>query len=301
MIDGIGFAQDVSFSWLFCRGFAPNPGPGNGCRRCTHVVGRPSSRPSLRTSSLNSSRRRFYQRHFHGLGQAADIVVGFDHMGLAGLGRRRFDDIGVDSALGQPVDVFEGGGLHIENINERVANDFALFLGSASPTNLLKNCSSASTRMTFTPMFLAEHVHDLIAFVLRSRPLSTKTQVSWSPMALCNNAATTDESTPPESPSNTLSLPTWARTLAMLSSIIWAGVQSASQPQISSTKCSNIRMPCRACVSPPGETGHHKSLFGTTVPAMAQEPVDAISSKPVGRAITLSPWLIQTSSSVPPS
>ena len=39
----------------------------------------------------------------------------------------------------------------------------------------------------------------------RSSPWSTNTQTSWSPIARCSSAATTDESTPPDSPSSTRS------------------------------------------------------------------------------------------------
>ena len=45
----------------------------------------------------------------------------------------------------------------------------------------------------------------------RSRPLSTNTQVSWSPIARWTSTATTDESTPPESAQRTRSRPTCAR------------------------------------------------------------------------------------------
>ena len=62
-------------------------------------------------------------------------------------------------------------------------------------------------------------------------------------MALCSNAATTDESTPPERPSNTVSLPTLRRTVAMASSIILLAVHKPSQPQISLTKRSRIAPP----------------------------------------------------------
>ncbi len=43
----------------------------------------------------------------------------------------------------------------------------------------------------------------------RIRPVSTKTQVSWGPMALCTSAAATAESTPPDSPQITRPSPTW--------------------------------------------------------------------------------------------
>ena len=74
----------------------------------------------------------------------------------------------------------------------------------------------------------------------RSRPWSTNTQISWSPIARCSSAATTDESTPPERPSSTLSRPTCSRTRAIASAMMLPGSQRASQAQISRTKRSSI-------------------------------------------------------------
>ena len=74
----------------------------------------------------------------------------------------------------------------------------------------------------------------------RSSPWSTNTQTSWSPIARCSSAATTDESTPPESPSSTLSPPTCSRTRAIASATMLPGSQRASQSQISRTKRSSI-------------------------------------------------------------
>ena len=54
----------------------------------------------------------------------------------------------------------------------------------------------------------------------RSRPVSTNTHVSWSPIALCTSAAATAESTPPDSPQITRSSPTWARISATACSMI---------------------------------------------------------------------------------
>ena len=45
-----------------------------------------------------------------------------------------------------------------------------------------------------------EHLHDQLASFRRSRPWSTNTQVSWSPMARWISAAATEESTPPDRP-----------------------------------------------------------------------------------------------------
>ena len=55
--DGVGLAQDsaVSLALTSPRIRTARPGPGNGCRQIIGF-GRPSSRPTRRTSSLNSSR-----------------------------------------------------------------------------------------------------------------------------------------------------------------------------------------------------------------------------------------------------
>ena len=68
------------------------------------------------------------------------------------------------------------------------------------------NCSVASTWMTLTPRLRAKVFITCSPSLSRSRPLSTKTQVSWSPMARCSSAATTEESTPPDRPRMTSSL-----------------------------------------------------------------------------------------------
>lgn len=48
---------------------------------------------------------RANQGHFHVLRQAADVVVGLDRVGLAGLGAGGFDHVRVNGALGQPVHI----------------------------------------------------------------------------------------------------------------------------------------------------------------------------------------------------
>jgi hypothetical protein len=64
----------------------------------------------------------------------------------------------------------------------------------------------------------------------RSRPWSTKTQVSCSSIASRINTAVTAESTPPESPQITLPPPTSRRTLSIASSLKARMVQSPAQP-----------------------------------------------------------------------
>ena len=64
----------------------------------------------------------------------------------------------------------------------------------------------------------------------RMRPVSTNTQVSWSPTALWTRAAATAESTPPDRAHSTRSLPTWARTAATCCSMIETWVQRRGDP-----------------------------------------------------------------------
>ena len=68
-------------------------------------------------------------------------------------------------------------------------------------------------------------------------------------MARCSSAASTEESTPPDSPSSTLSEPTCARMRATLSSMMLPVAQLAAQPAISRTKRRRISPPCRVWVT----------------------------------------------------
>ena len=70
----------------------------------------------------------------------------------------------------------------------------------------------------------------------RMSPVSTKTQVSWLPIALWTRAAATAESTPPLSAQRTRSPPTWARTEATADSMIETWVHDAGAPQTSCAK-----------------------------------------------------------------
>ena len=85
--------------------------------------------------------------------------------------------------------------------------------GSATPASAFRKRSAAFTRITVTPRCSAKTSMTWSPSCRRSRPVSTNTQMSWSPSASWSSAATTEESTPPDRPSSTLSRPTWARTL----------------------------------------------------------------------------------------
>jgi hypothetical protein len=55
------------------------------------------------------------------------------------------------------------GGLLVEDLDEGVADDLALLLRVRDAGEPVRNCSSASTRITRTPMCAGEGGHDLVA------------------------------------------------------------------------------------------------------------------------------------------
>ncbi len=81
----------------------------------------------------------------------------------------------------------------------------------------------------------------------RSRPLLTKTGVSWSPIARCSSAAATDESTPPLSASSTLPSPTRSRMSRIAASMNDSDDQEESQPHISMRKFRRMSPPRGVC------------------------------------------------------
>ena len=94
--DGVGFAQRLK---TVTRVMAPEgsgrPGRGRGTvGGSTMFSGRPSSRPTTRTSSLYRQLDGLAELKLQILGQAAHVVVGL-HAIL------RLQDVGIDSALGE--------------------------------------------------------------------------------------------------------------------------------------------------------------------------------------------------------
>ncbi len=98
--DGVGFAQDVGVLLLhFAEDAHAEAGPREGMT-VDHVVGQAEFKAELAHFVLEQFAQRFDQLELHGLGQAADVVVRLDHVGLAGLAGGGFDHVRVDGALG---------------------------------------------------------------------------------------------------------------------------------------------------------------------------------------------------------
>ena len=105
--------------------------------------------------------------------------------------------------------------------------------GSVTPASTAKKRSAAFTWTRSMWNWRRKVSSTWSASPARISPVSTKTQVSWSPMALWTRAAATAESTPPDRAHSTRSPPTWARTAATCDSMIEMWVQLGRAPQTS--------------------------------------------------------------------
>src|SRR5690606_4600518 len=84
---------------------------------------------------------------------------------------------------------------------------------------------------------------------LRNNPLSTKMQNRFAPMVLCKSIAATDESTPPDKPNTTRSLPNCDCNFSIVLSINESGVQSWVHPQMPTRKLCSKCFPSTECVT----------------------------------------------------
>src|SRR3970282_2601574 len=77
---------------------------------------------------LEQVAQRFDELEMHALGQAADVVMRLDEVGLTRRRSGRFDDIGVDRSLREPANVIEPRGVLLEYLDELGADDLAVGL-----------------------------------------------------------------------------------------------------------------------------------------------------------------------------
>ncbi len=76
--------------------------------------------------------------------------------------------------------------------------------GSATPFRLVRNRSLGVDADHLDAHVAGEGAHDLVALVEAQQAVVDEDAVSWSPMARCSSAATTEESTPPDKPEQDL-------------------------------------------------------------------------------------------------
>ena len=180
--------------------------------------------------------------------------------------------------------------------------------GSLTPASASRKRFWASTTCSETPVAATKSRSTCSASPLRSRPWSTNTQVSRSPIARCTRAAATAESTPPESPQMARRSPIWVRIASICSSTMLTIVQVGRQPAISSRKWLSTCWPCSVCITSGCHCTPARRRSRSSKAATGVSAVEASTANPAGAATTESPWLIQTrccrgtsARSVPPS
>ena len=171
-----------------------------------------------------------------------------------------------------------------------------LFSGSVTPSSAPRNSSGASRWTRWMLKRSRKVCTTCSASPSRSRPWSTKMQVSWSPIAAWISTAATEESTPPDNPQMTRPVPTCSRMRAIWASRKPAMVQSPRQPATSWVKLRSNCAPCGVCTTSGwnmqavkaaavvGKGGERRALAGCDrrgSPAAARSPGRRGSSTPV--------------------
>ena len=133
--------------------------------------------------------------------------MALDHRGGIAADRHGLDHVGIKRALREKLRLARAFGRRLKNFDERLADDlaFALRVGHAFEP-FQKKFRGVFVLQLDLEMAAKNFLHDFRLARARSRPLLTKMQVSWSPMALCSSAAATLESTPPLKPRMTRSV-----------------------------------------------------------------------------------------------
>ncbi len=109
--------------------------------------------------------QRFHQLHAHVRRQSAHVVVRLDDVRLAGLAARGFDDVGVDSALGQPVHFRELRGFFVEHFHEQPTDDLALLFRVGFAAQRVEEARFGIDTDDLHTQVVGEDLHDLVAFV----------------------------------------------------------------------------------------------------------------------------------------
>ena len=184
----------------------PRPGPGE--RLAPDDLGRQAELLADPADLVLEQRaQRLDQLELQVVGQAADVVVALDVRGARCRRRTRRRPGRACPAPGtrrltvRPASATTSRGRLLEDPDELAADDLALLLGVGDPGQrgqepLLRRRRPSAR----TPVAATKSRSTCSASPARSRPWSTKTQVSWSPIARCTSAAATAESTPPDRP-----------------------------------------------------------------------------------------------------
>ena len=156
--------------------------------------------------------------------------------------------------------------------------------GSATPSSFFRKRRLASTKRTSRRSRAAKRLRTCSASSLRSRPLSTNTQVRRLPIARCTISAATAESTPPESAQITRPFsPTCSRTRSVASSTNERAFQSRRHPQ-ASRKLARTLVPSSEWTTSGWKSIPYSRRAESSTAAIAFVSVAPTTLKPCGRA-----------------
>src|SRR5262249_48946529 len=115
--------------------------------------------------------QRLDELEFHLLGQTTDVVMGLDHVGLAGAGTGGRDDIRIDRAVRQE---FHAGQLVcflIEYLDEGATDDLALLLRISDTREHRKEALFGIDPNDAYAEMLGKRTHHLVAFTEPQEPV----------------------------------------------------------------------------------------------------------------------------------
>ncbi len=113
---------------------------------------------------LEQLAQRFQQFELHIIRQSADIVVTLDIVGLTGFCPGRFDDIGIDGPLGQPVGILNPLRLFFKNIDKQTADDLAFLFRIALTGQSGQKALFGINPDNLDPQIFGKGRHDLVPF-----------------------------------------------------------------------------------------------------------------------------------------
>lgn len=245
------------------------PGPGKDGARS--LLGDPERTADAAHLVLEEQAQRFDDPEVHLLGQPADVVVRLDRRRgpLPTPTRSRRDR----SSLRQPAHVLDPDRLVVEYLTKSRPMILRWSRDRSRRPGHPGTCRRPSRPDVQAHVLIRlEHV---LEFVLAQQARIHEDAVEFLPMALCSSTAATDESTPPESPSTTLSSPSFScnsRTVASRNSPRSTPACSRRYPRRNSSAGACRRSNgkpvnrCQVCSPSMQERSHaHLSVLATTL------------------------------------
>mmetsp|Transcript_5660 Transcript_5660/g.24022 ORF Transcript_5660/g.24022 Transcript_5660/m.24022 type:complete len:314 (-) Transcript_5660:349-1290(-) len=261
------------------------------------------SKPSLRTSSLNSMRRGSTSSNPSSLGKPptlwCDLMVCECFWSEPGGGQDSMTSgysVPCTKNVGRTPVFFSTSALYSLNTSMNCAPMvLRFFSGSVTPFSLASRRAESSTHVTGKCRWSLNIFITRSCSLKRSRPLSTKQQCRRSPIARCTSVAATALSTPPESAQMTCaSGPTFSFTIAICSSSTFCMDQPAVRPAMSNRKRLIVSNPRSLCVTSGWYCRPNSLRFGSSIATTAPASLLPTQLNPSGSFVASSPCDIHT-------